>query len=488
MTAKSYRDTLLRNWRLALACIVIAALAGAGGSFLTKTYYRASTVVTLNIPANVGAAYNADKFVQSSIQLATGSLVLNVVAQNVPGVTEAQLASEVSASQIAGSNSMTIVVLDPVSGDRAAAIANADADATATHFKQQQDQDFANAQLPLQTNLANTERMIVTTQQSLLALPNTPDNAAQRTLLQTQLDALTQQYTSYNAALALVQQNDATTTVVIHTVKPATTGSAQHPQMLQIIGASLLIGFAAALGLIALLDFLNQRVTGETAGDILGWPVLATITDRTKKEEYETLRKNLTFLDIAAPIHSIAVTSAGPDADSSDVSARLALFLQEGGARTLLVDANMQAPSQQSRFGLPGGEGFTDAVLDSRRAPTSELGRFLYVSRTIPAPSLRIMPAGTPPPNPSVLLKSPTLIQLFRALANVGAETIVFDTPSIARVPETAAFASCMNGTIVVVDPSKTNRYTLQKVRATLDDAQVHVLGCVVIAKELAHA
>ena len=69
-----------------------------------------------------------------------------------------------------------------------------------------------------------------------------------------------------------------------------------------------------------------------------------------------------------------------------------------GGARVLLVDADLRRPSVHKGFGLESRLGLSDVLAEPRRCA----GRL----RLSAPDNLWVMPAGAPPHNPSELLSS----------------------------------------------------------------------------------
>ena len=60
-------------------------------------------------------------------------------------------------------------------------------------------------------------------------------------------------------------------------------------------------------------------------------------------EAFRALRTNLEFTSLDAPLRTLLVTSAGPNAEKSITLANLAVIMAEGGNRVILVDADLRA-------------------------------------------------------------------------------------------------------------------------------------------------
>jgi len=95
-------------------------------------------------------------------------------------------------------------------------------------------------------------------------------------------------------------------------------------------------------------------------------------------------------------------------------------------------------------------------------------------------PNLRVIPSGPLPPNPPEFLASKAVERLFRAIADCGAEVIIFDTPPLLGLSDTSILAPKVDGILIVVDITHANNKNLKQMKSVLIQAGSHVLGCVV--------
>jgi len=70
--------------------------------------------------------------------------------------------------------------------------------------------------------------------------------------------------------------------------------------------------------------------------------------------------------------------------------------------------------------------------------------------------------------------------RIFTALASCGADVVIFDTPPLLGLSDASILASKVDGTIVVVDITRANKKILKQMKAQLEQAGAHILGCVV--------
>src|SRR5207253_11246924 len=70
--------------------------------------------------------------------------------------------------------------------------------------------------------------------------------------------------------------------------------------------------------------------------------------------------------------------------------------------------------------------------------------------------------------------------RLFVAIANCGAEMVIFDAPPLLGLSDTSILASKVDGTLIIVDATRANEKNLKRVKALLMQAGAHIIGCVI--------
>ena len=73
---------------------------------------------------------------------------------------------------------------------------------------------------------------------------------------------------------------------------------------------------------------------------------LVTITDPISpaSEAYRTLRLNLQYASLDAPLHSLLVTSSSPEEGKSTTLANLAVTMAQAELRVIMVDCDLRRP------------------------------------------------------------------------------------------------------------------------------------------------
>jgi len=520
MTFEQYWAILTKQWRIIVVCFVVVGVGAYIGSKLMTPLYQSTTLVRIAIRSgNNQADYNSllasDQLVQTEAKLATSNLVLREVASHYPGLTVQQLAQEATSVPEPNTQLFEIDVLD-ASPTRAANLAN---DVAAVLIKQQAQetqQDNSQAQQQIQQDLQQTQQQIDAITSQIKALQSKPGNEAKVGILEIRLNALQQHYGQWQILLAQLELTEAENGNILRIAQPAQPSLAPaRPSVLLNTGLGLLAGLSLGFVLALLFEQLDTRVrTSEALTQLLEWPVLATIWRLKSSEKegelvnppghgvnvesYRILRTNIGFAGLDKPLRSLLVTSATPQEGKSTVAINLAIFMAKAGKDTLLIDADLRRPTLDEKFHLSADRmGLSNAVMacshlhfaqpDISSPPTQRsntafpasfsLDPYVYF---VDIPNLRVMPSGLLPPNPPELLDSKAMERFLKVIADCGAEVVILDAPPLLGLSDTSILAPKVDGTLVVVDITRSNKKNLTQLKTRLTQAGIHVLGCVV--------
>ena len=187
-------------------------------------------------------------------------------------------------------------------------------------------------------------------------------------------------------------------------------------------------------------------------------------------EAFRKLRTNMMYMNVDNPPRVVVVTSPMPGDGKSTVAANLAAAIDASGQKVVLVDGDLRRPSVATWFGLVEGVGLTDVL--AGRIPWEDA-----LQTTTAHPHLRILGAGSIPPNPSELLGSQSMQQLMKKLS-VDA-IVVIDAPPLLPVTDAAVLAAAADGAFVVVSAGKTQDTQLATALSHLEAVEATALGVI---------
>jgi len=188
-------------------------------------------------------------------------------------------------------------------------------------------------------------------------------------------------------------------------------------------------------------------------------------------EAYRSLRTNLEFTSLDQPLHSLVVTSAGPEEGKSTTLANLAVTTAETGRKVILVDCDLRRPRLHEIFKLGNSVGLTTMAVDigaMKQPPLQETA----------VPGLLVLTSGPQPPNPAELLGSRRMSEIIEQLTGM-ADLVMFDTPPVIAVTDAAVLASRVDGVLLVISAGSTRREYVQQAKALLEKVNARVVGAV---------
>ena len=202
-------------------------------------------------------------------------------------------------------------------------------------------------------------------------------------------------------------------------------------------------------------------------------PDLITLTDPRSRaaEAYRTLRTNLTFTALDAPIETLIVTSAAPGEGKSTVVANLAIAMAQGERRTVLVDADLRRPALHELFGTVNDRGLTTMIVEETSLEDPPL-------LDVGVENLWLVPSGPLPPNPADILGSRRMEAVIAAL-KAHADVVLFDAPPVGAASDTAVLGTKVDGVLLVVKAGRTRRDHALRAKELLARVHVRVLGAV---------
>lgn len=252
--------------------------------------------------------------------------------------------------------------------------------------------------------------------------------------------------------------------------------------------AALLAGILAA----ALVEAFSSTIRSE--GDLrraVNLPIFGAIPRVLSPARRLLIRQGPatplaeTFTTIGTLVETYAVENeaqvfmiAGPQPrdGKSTLAANLAIALARGRRRVVLIDADLRRPSLHRFFDLESAPGLGDylaAAVDAR-LPGCAAGQ---IARKTAVDGLQVIPAGTLPDHPSMLLKLEAMDRLLEELRQ-SAELILIDTSPVTASADALVLASRADAVLLAVSSGRTRRQAASAARRLIESAGGRLVGC----------
>jgi non-specific protein-tyrosine kinase len=487
---------IARAW---LPLLVVSVLLAAGAalaisSVLPKVY---EAKARLNVGQSL-SAMNPDysqllvsqRLSTTYAEVATTRPILEtVIGQLGLRVTSDELLKRVRADAPLDSTLLAIVAQD-ADPDRAAAIANALAEQLIAASPAIQGRQ-AEVQASIDADLQATRDQIKATQGTVETLSGLADRtAAQDADLAALEGRLVSLRSTYAALLSFSSGNASSLLTVIEPAVAPLEPVSPRPLLNMLLAA--ILGLMIAAGAAAVSEYLDQSIKdSDEVREVAGLSTLGTIVrmkgDRARSEiyrlatllyprsgvaeAYRTLRTNVEFASVDAPIRTLLVTSSIPGEGKTTTAANLAVVFAQAGRRVLLVDADLRKPGVHLIFDLPNTHGLTTLL----RNEHVDLGA---IAQATEQENLRVLTTGPLPPNPAELMGSQRMRTVLDRL-KTGEDLIIFDSPPLQVVTDSAILGSFLDATLFVIDARRGRRRAVRQGREALAQAGAPVLGAV---------
>jgi polysaccharide biosynthesis transport protein len=418
--------------------------------------------------------------------LADEAGVLNEAAQRLGlDETSTELARQVDASADLNTGALIITARASTS-ERAAALANAVA-----HVVQDQSSPPGDNSAALIADLDAARKRMLDTEahyRGLLAQAGPLTTQERDDLLSTQtlLSELRATYDSLAASLVRPVQG---LTVVADAVPAETRQIAPRTSYYTLL--AIVAGLLVAAGIAFILEYMDDRIKDPVrVREVTGLRTLSAIGKRRRfsrssektrlptlldpesaaAEAYRSLRANIELTAADVPVRSIAIVSAMASEGKTITAANLAIAYAQTGRRVVLIDADLRRPAVHTLFRLGNLDGLT-SILRDPEVPVAN------VTHAVPQQDhLRILTSGPLPIDPAGLLASDRMRQLTERLLE-QADLLVFDTPPLEVAVDAAVLGSHVDGSVLVIDASRSHRRPVEAAVATMTEADASLLG-----------
>jgi capsular exopolysaccharide synthesis family protein len=187
-------------------------------------------------------------------------------------------------------------------------------------------------------------------------------------------------------------------------------------------------------------------------------------------EDYRTVRTSILFSHADSAPKTIAFTSTLPQEGKTATVSNLAVSFAQLEGKVLLVDADMRKPRLSKVFNLRNTNGLSSYLAGKKG--------FDEVVQKTSIENVWTIPSGPHPPNPAELLNSKRMKELL-AQAKEAFNVVLLDTPPVLAVIDPVIVSSLADSTVFVVRAGKTTRRSLQRALDEVRKSKADIIGVV---------
>jgi polysaccharide biosynthesis transport protein len=513
-TVQDYLAVIARQRWVIILTTVLVVVAALAVTFAQTPLYRASTELALQPVQAAGGGLSTGAGAGETDQiLLLSQPVMERAAERLGAGSAGEAARGVSSEQIGTTSILRISAVDP---DPATAAAKADAFAAAyvDYRLDEAVESVISARASVQDRIGaiRAELAEIDGQMSGATGPAAEELRIQRATLEDRLTQLIAQETEFADATQGIRGGGSVLT-------PASVPSAPFsPQPIRNLGLALVLGLVLGIAIAFVRNHVDDVVRDEDdfkrstggrpiLGRIPAWtggendPRLATLVEPTSlvAEAYRELSAGLRFMLVthgADPAGADVPAAGATAADAADTdlgetgrlgsavmvasatagegktstAANLAVAAARVGLRTILVDADLRRSTVHRRFGLTRSTGLCDVLIGD--------GTVVDHLVDVGIDNLRVLPAGTIPPNPAELLASPAMRAVQYRLQR-GADLVIYDSPAVLAVPDALELGRFVDLAILVGRAGATTRRQLAATIERLTQVGTDVAGTV---------
>ena len=197
--------------------------------------------------------------------------------------------------------------------------------------------------------------------------------------------------------------------------------------------------------------------------------IITDKTDFSLVEAYKTTRTNLTYslMNTEEKCKKIIFTSSIPSEGKTVSCINTAIAFGMAGSKVLVIDADLRKPKVHVCLELNNEIGLTNYIVGMEKL-SDVIQTTQYGIDTITA--------GHIPPNPSELLASPKMNELFIEVAEKY-DYVFIDVPPATIVTDAVSLSKYVTGVVLVVRQNYTNKDYLDKAVSNLKFANANILG-----------
>jgi len=251
------------------------------------------------------------------------------------------------------------------------------------------------------------------------------------------------------------------------------------------------IGLVAGVVMLLLLDRVDDRLNSFTElEELFDEEVLGQIPRERKPprggilpfvqaddqrhpfiESYRNLRSSLLYMaQTGTRPHTLLITSSVPNDGKSLTAANLAITLAMGGARVLLVDADLRKGNLAGSFNIEAEAGMSEVLLQGMD--------WRSLVKETPVANLRLLPRGATTQRSSEFFIGPVM-EKFLLETNKEYDYVLIDTAPVMAADDVTSLAPRVDGVIFVIRAEYTSARVARAALDMLYQRKSRVLGLV---------
>jgi len=507
---RSYLGVIARRrWLVILTTLAFVGVALAVSLIPAPTYRVRAQVQTTSVADPLvlifGQSNDLDRQAASEIAYLESFDIRVAVANTYNGELDDENVYRVNITPVQGQNpnvTSSVVELSLNSSDpeQAATLVNVYANAYVRQREVIQAERFIAVQDQLEDFLARVQADIDEVRQPIADLEAQAQagdfdqaDAARleglRETLQPQLDALSAQAGTVRSRIAdtqlgLATRSEGNAQVLSYAGVPEAPVSPNIPLNLAI---GLVLGLFLGAALAFVRDYFDDsvkskevvdRVTGVTMLGLIpkvdaGGSEVVTVTHPSAPaaEAFRSLRTAVKFLSLERQVRVVQVTSPSPGEGKTFVAVNLAIAFAQAGERVVVVGADLRRPRLEQLLDVPLTPGLTGVLIGDVTLPQA-------IQSVAAVPNLSVLPAGSPPPNPSELLSGERARRLVDVLGQTY-DMVVIDCPPVLPVTDSLVVARMVDTSLLVASAHKTSKRALTRAVELLRQVDAPLAGTV---------
>lgn len=493
----NYVAKLWRHRLLFISIVVVCVALTVAVDATRHNVYGGTATMQLesqNVTSYNGVAELQPADISTDIQLVESSAIQSLVSSDLGFVAPKVTATEVTTTNVVkisvSSKSPTFAA--KAANDYVSAYIKFTTDRYATQVDKQE--GILKAQ---QTTLKNEIQQIET------EIAADGPKSSGLTALNSQLSADSSQLQTVTNSLTDLQLDLVEVPTGAFSVTPATANySPTSPKKLTDALLALVLGILLGAGIALLLDYFDDRIHSKDQLQVAsgGLPLLGEIpffddwTDELDNaiiatarpqsaaaEAYRSLRTSIQFVGFDTERSSvIQITSPLENEGKTTTVIDLAVTIAAGGTKVVIVGCDLRKPGLQKFFPNSGVQGLSSILSEA-----VSIDSVLVSSENFP--NLSYVPSGSIPPNPSELLASKKLVELFENLREKF-DVILLDSPPVLPVTDAIVIAQVVDTIVLITRAEVTTTRAVTRTLELLANVNAPVKGVVLNAVTKQHS